>query len=157
MKNTLLLILLLISHFLLGQDSSWINKADSVIMFAKSQLGVPYKWATCNPNISFDCSGLTSYAYSSCGIYCSRISKNYNKIGTKITLAECRKGDCILFTGTSGQRSGIGHIGIIISNNENGIKFIHCSSSKKHFGVVITDYYNSGYPKRFHSVRRIIP
>ena len=157
MKNTLLLILLLISHFSLGRDSSWINKADSVIMFAKSQLGVPYKWATCNPNISFDCSGLTSYAYSSCNISCSRISKNYNKIGTKIKLQECRKGDCILFTGTSGQGSGIGHIGIIISNNENGIKFIHCSSSKKHFGVVITDYYNSGYPKRFHSVRRIIP
>ena len=87
MKNTLLLIVLVISHFLLGQDSSWINKADSVIMFAKSQLGVPYKWATCNPNISFDCSGLTSYAYSSCDISCSRISKNYNKNIRPVTTA----------------------------------------------------------------------
>jgi hypothetical protein len=35
------------------------------------------------------------------------------------------------------------------------LKFIHCSSSKKHFGVVITDYYDSNYPKRFIEARRL--
>ena len=155
MKQIGYLIFILLSKFSFGQDSLWVNKADSVILFAKTQLGVPYKWATSNPNVSFDCSGFTSYAYALAGVPYSRSSKAYGKLGTKVRLEESRKGDCIVFTGTAG--SEIGHVGIIISNDKNGLKFIHCSSSKKHFGVVITDYYNSAYPKRFHSIRRMIP
>lgn len=138
-----------------SQDSLWQKKADSIVSIAKSQLGVKYVWGTASPNVSFDCSGFTSYVYSSSNIKASRSSKVYGQLGKSIPLKECKKGDCIVFTGTNPQDKTPGHVGIIIENNENGIKFIHCSSSEKHFGVVITDYYSSGYPKRFLDIRRL--
>lgn len=136
-------------------QTSWEQKADSLIANAQAQLGVKYKYATCKPGVSFDCSGFTSYAYGSVDVTNSRSSKAYGKIGTPVKLDECRKGDCILFTGTNSNIRTIGHVGIVIQNDENGLKFIHCSSSKKHFGVTVTDYYDSGYPKRFMEVRRL--
>lgn len=136
-------------------QSNWEVKSDSIIAIATEQLGVGYKYATCNPGKSFDCSGFTSYVYSSVNLPNSRSSKGYKGLGEKVDLNECRKGDCILFTGTDPSVRVIGHVGIVLENNENGLKFIHCSSSKKHFGVTVTDYYDSGYPKRFMEVRRL--
>ncbi len=147
----------MVYNYTLTQDSLSITKSDSIVIVAKSQIGIPYKWATSSPGVSFDCSGFTSYVYSSVGLKHSRSSKAYGQLGTPVSLKDCKKGDCILFTGTAAGSTRIGHVGIVISNDQNGIQFIHCSSSKKHFGVVITDYFNSGYPKRFHSVRRMIP
>jgi len=137
-------------------QGSWEQKADSLVDIAKAQLGVPYKWATSNPGKSFDCSGFTAHVYGSLDITDCRSSKGYANIGEKIKLSDVRKGDCLLFAGTTPGSKTVGHVGIVIENNENGIQFIHCSSSKKHFGVVITDYESSGYPKRFLQARRLI-
>lgn len=147
-------IFLLISSFSNAQ-SSWEQKADSVVDIATSQLGVPYKWATSIPGKSFDCSGFTAHVYGSMNITKCRSSKGYASIGNKIDFSQTRKGDCLLFAGTTPGSKTVGHIGIVIENNENGLKFIHCSSSKRHFGVVITDYESSGYPKRFLEARRL--
>lgn len=138
-----------------GQDTL-TSKADSIVALAKSQLGVPYKYATSNPGVSFDCSGFTSYVYSSCDVPSSRSSKAYGGLGERVSLENCQPGDCIIFSGTAPGSTSIGHVGIVISNDQDGLKFIHCSSSKKHFGVVITDYFNSNYTKRFLQVRRLL-
>lgn len=127
-----------------------------LIEIAKEQLGVPYKYATSDPGVSFDCSGFTHYVYSSLELPSSRSSKDYGSFGEKVSLETCIPGDCIIFSGTAKGSRTIGHVGIVVSNDENGLKFIHCSSSKKHFGVVITDYYDSNYPKRFLEVRRLM-
>lgn len=147
-------IVLLISFSSFSQEN-WEVKADSLVEVAKAQLGVPYKWATSNPGSSFDCSGFTSYVFGSFDITDCRSSKGYASIGSHVPFAEARKGDCILFTGTSPGSKTVGHVGIVIENNDKGLKFIHCSSSKNHYGVVITDYETSGYPKRFLEVRRL--
>ena len=147
-------IFLLISAYSNAQDS-WENKADSIVDLAKEQLGVPYKWATSAPGKSFDCSGFTAHVYGTMDITDCRSSKGYASVGQKVDFSEARKGDCLLFAGTSPGSKTVGHVGIVVENNENGLKFIHCSSSKNHFGVVITDYESSGYPKRFLQVRRL--
>lgn len=147
-------IFFLISFASFSQEN-WEARADSLVEVAKAQLGVPYKWATSNPGSSFDCSGFTSYVFGSFNITDCRSSKGYAAIGTKVPFSEARKGDCILFTGTSPGSKTVGHVGIVIENGENGLKFIHCSSSTSHFGVVITDYATSGYPSRFMEVRRL--
>ena len=152
-------IVFVISMILLGVNSFaqevTTPKMDSLLAIAKAQLGVPYKWATSNPNISFDCSGFTHYVYQSLGIQSSRSSKVYGSLGHRVSLEECQVGDCILFSGTQPGSKTIGHVGIVIEKNESGMKFIHCSSSKKHFGVSITDYYKSNYTKRFLQIRRL--
>jgi len=138
----------------MAQDSVTVN-ADSLVDVAKSQVGVTYKWGTSNPNVSFDCSGFTSFVYSSFDVPNSRSSKAYGQLGEKVSLTECKKGDCIIFSGTQPGSKTIGHVGIVIENNEDGLKFIHCSSSKNHYGVTVTDYYSSNYTKRFLQVRRL--
>lgn len=150
----MLILFIAISYFQFAQEN-WEVKADSLIKNAQDQIGVKYIYATCKPGVSFDCSGFTSYAYGTVDVQNSRSSKAYGNLGSEVSLDECRKGDCILFTGTNSSIKTIGHVGIVLENNENGLKFIHCSSSKKHFGVVVTDYYESGYPKRFMEVRRL--
>lgn len=154
MKMLFLCLLLLFCRTGLSQDTI-PTKSDSIVMLAKEQLGVPYKYATSNPGVSFDCSGFTAYVYGSCGVACSRSSKSYGGLGEKVNLDTCQPGDCIIFSGTAPGSKTIGHVGIVLTNDENGLTFIHCSSSKKHFGVVITDYYSSNYTKRFLEVRRL--
>lgn len=154
MKALIFISFIAVSNFGFSQDSL-LTKSDSIVSIAKAQLGVPYKYATSIKDVSFDCSGFTSYVYSSCNIPSSRSSKAYGKLGTKVSLESCQPGDCMIFSGTAAGSTTIGHVGIVVSNDENGLKFIHCSSSKKHFGVVVTDYYNSNYPKRFLQVRRL--
>lgn len=126
---------------------------DSIVELVNNQMGVSYKWGTSNPNVSFDCSGFTSFIYQSCHIAVPRSSRLYSHKGIEITLQEAEIGDCILFTGT--QNKTIGHVGIILRNDETGTYFAHCSSSKKHFGVTITRLQDSGYMKRFVSIRRL--
>lgn len=106
-------------------------KADSIIAFAKTQLGTPYRYATSNPNVSFDCSGFTSYVYSNFDITKCRTSRGYANIGESVDRKDAQVGDCILFVGTTRGSKTIGHVGIVIENGPDGIKFIHCSSSKK--------------------------
>ncbi len=139
-----------------SQDSlSWESKADTVIKYAKSQIGVTYKWGACSPGKCFDCSGFTNYAYKHVGVTCLRSSSGLSNCGKDVTLKDARKGDMILFRGTNPSDKRVGHVGIILENEENSLKFIHCSSSQRHYGVVITDYYQSGYPKRFVKVKRV--
>lgn len=154
MKWSILLIFAILSIHSQAQET-WEEKADSIVEIANEQLGIAYKWATSNPGVSFDCSGFTSYVYTSTNVQSSRSSKAYGSLGEPISIENCRKGDCIVFSGTQEGSTTIGHVGIIIENSENGIKFIHCSSSKKHFGVVVTNYYDSGYPNRFLEIRRL--
>lgn len=137
-----------------AQENTKVN-SDSLVNLAKRELGVTYKYGTSNPGVSFDCSGFVYYVYNSFNIKTARSSKDFAMLGEKVALKDCRKGDCIIFRGTSPGSKTAGHVGIVIENNKNGIQFIHSSSSKNHNGVIITDYYTSEYPKRFLDVRRL--
>jgi cell wall-associated NlpC family hydrolase len=129
---------------------------DSLVGFAKKQLGVTYKYGTSNPGKSFDCSGFTSYVYRSFGLNSPRMSSEFINFGTKVELNECKKGDCLVFTGTNVSDRRPGHVGIVVENTDGKIKFIHCSSAKSHYGVVISDLTNTNYAKRVLEVRRVL-
>lgn len=64
-------------------------------------------------------------------------------------LNDVKPADILLFTGTDASRRKVGHVGIVLKNENGIIEFIHSSSSKKHFGVTVTRYNESGYVKRF--------
>jgi lipoprotein Spr len=128
---------------------------DSIVDFAKSFLGTPYKYGTCSPG-SFDCSGFTSYVFAHFGYTIPRSSKEYSTLGKEIPLAECRKGDIIVFRGTHPGDKRAGHVGIVISNEGEPLQFIHASSSKNHSGVTITTYLSSAYPARFIKIVRVV-
>lgn len=150
-------IIFIASHlfFSSASDSTSENLRDSVAEYAKEFLGVTYTWAGCSP-AGFDCSGFVHYVFKKFGYYIERSSSGLANAGNAIEIDSVKKGDLILFRGTNPNDKSVGHVGIVISDPGNPLMFIHASSSQKHYGVVITDYYNSGYPKRFISCRRIL-
>lgn len=128
------------------------NKIDSLIKFAKSLIGTPYKYASTDPSVGFDCSGFINYVFNHFNIKVPRSSRDFRNAGKQIALADSKPGDLILFTGTNPSEREIGHIGLIISNKD-GITFIHSSSGKAD-GVVITKL-NGYYRSRFVKVERV--
>lgn len=136
------------------QDSTVVLR-DSIVDYAKTFLGTPYKYACASPS-GFDCSGFTWYVYHNFRIDVPRSSKDYQSFGKRVPIDSARAGDIILFTGTNPKEKRVGHVGIVISNPGDSLKFIHSSSSDNHYGVVVTNYHASAYPKRFIGITNVI-
>ncbi|MEW6470217.1 MAG: C40 family peptidase [Bacteroidota bacterium] len=138
-------------------DSIFISaKADSIVAFAKTLLGTPYKYGSCSPK-AFDCSGFVYYVLKNHGIEVPRSSYEMGKAGKEVPLSQCRKGDIILFRGTNARNPRIGHAGLIISEQGQPVQFIHSSSNKKKWGVIISSFDESEYyAKRFVKVVRVL-
>jgi len=131
-------------------------KADSIVTFAKTLLGTPYKYGSCSPK-AFDCSGFVYYVMKHNGIELPRSSYEMGKCGKEIALKDCRKGDLILFKGTNANSKRIGHVGLVISEHGQPLEFIHSSSNKKKWGVITSCFADSDYyPKRFVKVVRVL-
>lgn len=128
---------------------------DSITAYAQTHLGTPYVWGGASTK-GFDCTGFVYYVFKKFGIKVSRASSGYEDVGEKVQLEESRPGDIMLFTGTDHTKRKVGHAGIVLQNNNGEVDFIHSSSSKKHFGVTITHYNESGYVKRFLRVINVI-
>lgn len=124
-----------------------INR-DSIIVFAKKYLGTPYKYASCNPAVGFDCSGFVSYVFSHFGKTLPRSSSGYKNIGKTLKPEKFKVGDILVFYGYK-DRTIIGHLGIICEANGMQSKFIHASSGKAQ-QVTITALDTDHYTKRFY-------
>jgi cell wall-associated NlpC family hydrolase len=126
--------------------------ADSVLAIAKQQLGTPYGYGS-NTTNRFDCSGLTRHCFAHVGIELPHSSAAQAKLGEKVKLKDAQKGDLIFFKGRSTRGKNIGHVAIVVSNENGEIHMIHATSR----GVIIDHYNNSEYyTRRFVEVRRII-
>ena len=124
--------------------------ADSVVSFAETLTGIPYKYASIDPAVGFDCSGFITYTFSHFGITVPRSSKDFENVGETVMLLNAKRGDLVLFTGTDSTDNTIGHMGIITSNNNGEIRFIHSTSGKAN-GVtetLLNEYYIRRYVKK---------
>ncbi|MBK9282940.1 MAG: C40 family peptidase [Sphingobacteriaceae bacterium] len=129
---------------------------DSLITFAKLQLGIPYKYTGICPNTGFDCSGFVKYVFTHFGVDVPRASMDYEKTGNLVSIDSLRKGDILVFTGTNAEIRKPGHVGIVAEVTEQEVYFIHSSSGKKNGGVVITNFTNSSnYKKRYLKAIRL--
>lgn len=120
-----------------------------VVAFAKTLIGIPYHYASTDPKLGFDCSGFITYVFSHFNIIVPRSSIDFTNVGKAIPSDSAKAGDLILFTGTDSTEKFVGHMGLVVSNENNQLQFIHSSSGKAH-GVTITplnDYYRSRYVK----------
>lgn len=119
----------------------------SLLSYAKTLIGVPYKYASSNPKIGFDCSGFVNYVFRHIGIKVPRSSSAFKNAGEVKKLENVKVGDVLLFTGSNPKVRQIGHVGIVYSIGDEGIKFIHSSSGKKK-GVTISKM-DAHYKTRF--------
>lgn len=129
------------------------SKQEKIVDFAIDHLGIKYTAAGKKPTTGFDCSGFTSFVYRQLGIDIGPSSIVQSKTGEKVTLKEAEKGDLIFFKSPTPDNNNIGHVGIIISNTNNNISFIHSSSSR---GVVIDNLNSKHYKSRFRVIRRVL-
>jgi peptidoglycan DL-endopeptidase CwlO len=85
------------------------SAAATAISVALSKVGSPYEWGASGPD-SFDCSGLTSYAYAAAGIMLPHSSEAQSGVGRPVGRGELQPGDLVFFF------SPIGHVGLYIGN-----------------------------------------
>jgi cell wall-associated NlpC family hydrolase len=78
------------------------------IAAAQSQLGVPYRYATSIPGESFDCSGLTHYAWAQAGVSLPRNSRSQAAMLPSVPVSEAQPGDLLFYY------SPISHVGIYL-------------------------------------------
>jgi peptidoglycan DL-endopeptidase CwlO len=85
--------------------------AQAAIDAALAQRGKPYVWAAAGPG-SFDCSGLTAYAYRFAGISLPHSSALQARMGQAVSRADLQPGDLVFFY------SPVSHVGIYIGNGQ---------------------------------------
>lgn len=145
-----------IKSFFSGKEIDTKNATpQQVIDFAKTLIGVPYKYASTDPKNGFDCSGFITYVFNHFGIIVPRSSIDFTEVGKEVKMEEAKPGDLVLFTGTDSTERFVGHMGIIVTNDKGQISFIH-STSGKAYGVTITAL-NRYYLGRYMKTVRIFP
>jgi len=125
--------------------------AFDVIEFAKTLIGVKYKYGSTDKAKGFDCSGFVTYVFNHFNISVPRVSVDFTNAGINIPIEYSKPGDIILFTGSDAKSGVVGHMGIITENDNGDVKFIHASESR---GVMISGM-NSYFVPRFIKVNRI--
>ena len=124
-----------------------------LISFAQSLKGIPYKYASADPDKGFDCSGFVLYVFKHFNINVPRSSSAFSKIGKVVPLDEAKAGDIVLFTRTNTSVRSVGHVGIVTSGGPS-VSFIHATSGKA-YSVVETTM-TPHYRKRFVKVVRVL-
>jgi cell wall-associated NlpC family hydrolase len=165
-KLQIIILLLLFTVSLQSKVTAWklqpvkptiaassVNRSD-VIEFAKSFIGKPYRYASADPALGFDCSGFVSYVFRNFKILLPQGSKEYKLIGTPLKPEEFKVGDVLVFYGQK-DNTQIGHVGIICEADGMNSKFIH-SSSGKAYGVTISDLNSEMYTRRFYKCVDVI-
>jgi cell wall-associated NlpC family hydrolase len=123
--------------------------ADSVVAFAETLQGVPYKYGSVIKENGFDCSGFISYVFNHYKISVPRSSVDFTNAGKEVTIKDSRRGDIILFTGSDPKSGTVGHMGIITANRKKKVEFIHSASGGGR-GVMISgmsDYFITRFVK----------
>ncbi|MBB3677605.1 C40 family peptidase [Modestobacter versicolor] len=99
---------------------------------ALAQVGDMYGIGASGPD-SFDCSGLTQYAYAAAGVSLPHSSRAQSTMGVPVSRAELQPGDLVFFY------SPISHVGMYIGNGQ----MVHASVSGK--PVAVTSVDKGGY------------
>ena len=72
------------------------SAAQTAVNTALAQVGDRYVYGATGPN-SFDCSGLTTFAYKAAGVSLPRTSKAQSGFGTPVSKANLQPGDLVFF------------------------------------------------------------
>ena len=126
-----------------------------VVEFSKTLIGTPYRYASTDPKVGFDCSGFITYVFNHFGVVVPRSSIDFTGVGKEVPAEAAKPGDLILFTGTDSTEKFVGHMGLIVSNEKGELNFIHSTSGKK-YGVTITPM-SAYYKGRYMKTIRIFP
>lgn len=127
------------------------TKVDSLIQYAYSFIGDRYRRGGTGTK-GFDCSGYTMTVFKKFGVKLPHTSAGQGLVGVTVSKQNIKKGDLILFKGRGRRGSRIGHVGIVISEKGEPVRFIHSSTSE---GVRIDRLEFAYYKKRYVKTVRL--
>ncbi|MFJ8859058.1 NlpC/P60 family protein [Streptomyces sp. NPDC102451] len=93
----------------LGNEAPASALGAAALQAASTRVGKPYVRAATGPD-SFDCSGLTQWAYAQAGAQITRTTYTQINQGTRIARSQLKPGDLVFFSNTS-------HVGLYAGNN----------------------------------------
>jgi cell wall-associated NlpC family hydrolase len=96
-----------------NKQQTRIEVGNEVVRYARTFLGVPYRWGGMSPRNGFDCSGLVAFVYRHFGISLPHYSVAQFAKGRHV-LRKLRPGDLVFFR-------GLEHVGLYICHG----RFIH--------------------------------
>ena len=113
----------------------------SIVLSAKSFLGVPYLWGGVSDETGFDCSGLTMAVYQLNGFELPRTSGKQWVAGNPVTFNQLSEGDLVFFS--TKKKGVISHVGIYAGMGQ----FIHAPGEGRGIRMesLSTDYYQSRF------------
>ncbi len=112
-----------------------------VLLEARRQLGVRYRWGGNTPQQGFDCSGFTRHALRASNINIPRTAAEQSRASRTLSRTQLRPGDMIFFK-TQGKR--VNHTGIYLGNGH----FIHAASTGGR--ILIDDLRKAYWQKRLY-------
>jgi cell wall-associated NlpC family hydrolase len=91
--------------------------ARTAVSTALAQVGDPYVWGAAGPG-SFDCSGLTQYAYAAAGVSLPHSSGMQSQMGASVPSSAMAPGDLLFYY------SPVSHVAMYIGNGQ----MVHAST-----------------------------
>lgn len=86
-------------------------RAATAVRAVRAALGAPYAWGSTGPS-SFDCSGLTQWAYRQAGVSLPRTSQAQRNAGRHVPLSQARPGDLVIY------RADASHVGLYVGDGQ---------------------------------------
>jgi peptidoglycan DL-endopeptidase RipA len=87
------------------------------VTYAESQIGKPYEWGADGPD-SYDCSGLTMWAYAQVGVHLDHWTGYQWQEGARVATSAMRPGDLAFFATDTSDPNTIHHVGMYIGNGQ---------------------------------------
>lgn len=134
-----------------AKSSNSYAKADRIVSNALEYKGVKYKFGGTSRR-GMDCSGVIYVAFGEADFQLPRVSKDMAKIGRKVSLRKVKKGD-LLFFKTSKSNRNINHVGLVVSNKNEQIRFLHSTTSK---GVIVSFLSEKYWRKSFVKANKVL-
>jgi len=130
---------------------SALTVRDSVVAFARAQIGKPYRVGGVSPERGFDCSGLVKYVLDAFKVRVPRTSLEQSRAGSAIPRDPglLRPGDLLLF---GRPKDGVSHVGIYVGNG----RYVHASSVAGRVIESPLDRPPSALIKALKSARRVV-
>ena len=116
----------------------------AAIKAAESKIGSQYVWGATGPS-TFDCSGLTQWAWARAGVDIPRTSQQQAKYGTAVKLANIQPGDLVTSNWGDGPSS---HVAMYVG----GGKVIHAPRPGRTVTLAALD---STYRSKIDAIRRV--
>lgn len=128
-----------------------IEVPKSVLDYATSLIGTPYKWGGTDADSGLDCSGfvLEVVKKSPNAPRLPRTARDMSRQGEKVDKGELKPGDLVFF---NTRRRPFSHVGIYLGDDA----FVHAASGRKSGKQVRIDRLsNAYYTKRYNGARRL--